>query len=1300
MGSNEQKFDIPKFDGKGDFGSWKFKVRYQLELQGLEYTLKETETVPTSEQTSTSATLIDSGKGVADVKTETEKAKFDPDKDKRARTIICMSLGDKPLRKVMNELTALGVWKALERDYQSKSLPNRIYLKQRYGAGKSQSLTIDDVTSAAYSKEIKLKQKVKSKENSEGLFVSRGRSDKGNNGQGGSRYESKDKRLKSRQRNQPKARECWICGKEDKDALFNLKEIDGGKVLIGNNTYSEVKEIGKLKIQNPDGSIVTLTEVRYMPTMGRNLISYGQLEKNGCNYVGEDFAVTLFKQGKKVFAGKYQDGLHYLQGTVLKEETSVANRWHSRLGHMSLKNMTILVKEGHLDSKEVHTIVFCEVRVLGKSHRQSFPEAKHTRAGILEYVHSDLWGYVSNESSMSGCKYFLTLIDGYSKKVWIRFLRSKDEVFEKFSEWKKLVENQTKKKIKCLRTDNDLEFYNQQMDKLCNDSGVRKHRTYTYTLRQNRVFERMNRRISDKIRCMLAETGMEKKFWVEAVATTVCLINRSPDESLKFKIPEEVWSGSKVDYSYLRWFGCVAYVHVQQDKISPKAVKGIFVEYPLGKNGYRVWLPEEGKCIISRKIVFDKETLYKEKETVLEARRKRKVTFSTNLIQGPSACDSVQSSTGQGGADSGKTSSTGQGGACLEDKESTGQGGANSEGTESGTETNEETESEEEGESNPEQESQEEQHESLDDYMLTRDRDRRVIKPPTRFDGSHYVAYALTCAEDLEIDEPRSVGEARRSKYWKKWEQAMIEEMRSLDKNETWEIVSKPDKKKIVGCKWIFKLKEGIPGVEEARYKARLVAKGFTQVEGIDYNEIFSPVVKHVSIRIMLSVVVNFDLELEQLDVKTAFLHGTLDEVIYMNQPEGFIEKGREDEVCLLKKSLYGLKQSPREWNQKFDEFMKSQGFHRSVNNPCVYHKGSTIDDQIFLLLYVDDMLVAAKDLEKIKILKKSLNKEFEMKDLGPATRILGMDIIRDREKGVLKLSQGRYLKQVLRTFNMDDCKAVVSPINSAMKLRSLTQEELIREEPLMSSIPYASAVGSLMYAMIGSRPDLAYAICLVSRFMAKPGRDHWAAVKWILRYLKGDTEVCLAYIEGFCDSDYATDQDKRRSGSGYVFQVGENTVSWRSSLQHMVVLSTIEAEYMVFTEAAKEGIWLQRICSELGFNSGSFKLNCDSQSAICLAKNSVHHDRTKHIATKACKASNSLRSSSPEKSRKNRLKFGQHHKQQAGVAENCWKHPLKIATGIQVSSEQMKIRPDDKGGDLWIFVIGSVVGFRKLVRV
>lgn len=267
----------------------------------------------------------------------------------------------------------------------------------------------------------------------------------------------------------------------------------------------------------------------------------------------------------------------------------------------------------------------------------------------------------------------------------------------------------------------------------------------------------------------------------------------------------------------------------------------------------------------------------------------------------------------------------------------------------------------------------------------------------------------------------------------------MEEEIKSLMKNGTWVLVNKPNKKKIVGCKWVFKFKEGIPGVEPPRFKARLVAKGFTQVEGVDYNEIFSPVVKHVSIRLILSAVVNFDFELEQLDVKTAFLYGSLDEEIFMSQPECFVEGGDESKVCLLKKSLYGLKQSPRQWNHRFDEFMKVQGFVQSENDQCVYYKGKELMDSVYLLLYVDDMLIAAKDMKKIQQLKDSLSQEFEMKDLGKATRILGMDIVRDREKGVLKLSQEKYLRQILRNFNMEGARAVVTPTSSQYKLRKLT---------------------------------------------------------------------------------------------------------------------------------------------------------------------------------------------------------------------------------------------------------------------
>lgn len=247
--------------------------------------------------------------------------------------------------------------------------------------------------------------------------------------------------------------------------------------------------------------------------MGRNLISYGQLQQTGCTYTGRDYLVEFYLGTTKVLTGKYANGLYYLQGIVKPAEANSfeavidhTKKWHSRLGHMNIRSMETLVKKGYLNKEEVGSLGFCEACTMGKSHRQKFPRAKHTSKGVLEYIHSDLWGSPSTVSSLSGAHYFLTFIDDFSKKVWIYFLKTKDEVFQRFSEWKLLVENQTGKKIKYLRTDNGLEFCNQSMDKLCRDSGIKRHKTCPYTPQQNGVSERMNRSVMDKVRSMLHET--------------------------------------------------------------------------------------------------------------------------------------------------------------------------------------------------------------------------------------------------------------------------------------------------------------------------------------------------------------------------------------------------------------------------------------------------------------------------------------------------------------------------------------------------------------------------------------------------------------------------------------------------------------------------------------------------------------------------------------------------------------------------------------------------------------------------
>ncbi|KAH9688524.1 Integrase catalytic domain-containing protein [Citrus sinensis] len=346
--------------------------------------------------------------------------------------------------------------------------------------------------------------------------------------------------------------------------------------------------------------------------------------------------------------------------------------------------------------------------------------------------------------------------------------------------------------------------------------------------------------------------------------------------------------------------------------------------------------------------------------------------------------------------------------------------------------------------------------------------------------------------------------------------------------------ITLPKENKAIGCKWVYVKKERFSRKNEIRYKARLVANGYAQKEGIYYNEVFSPVVKHSSIRILLAIVAQFDLELVQLDVKTVFLHGDLEEEIYMTQPDGFKVAGKENWVCKMTKSLYGLKQSPS--------------------------------------------IITSKSKYEIEKLKTQLNQEFKMKDLGEAKKILGMEICRDRTGGKISLSQKQYWKEVLQQFDA--------------------------EREYILQVPYSNAVGSLMYAMVCTTPNISHAVSIVSRYMHNPSKRQWQAVKWILRYIQKTMDVSLLFerddtlgqgVIGYVDSDYVGDLDKRRSTTGYVFTFAGGPISWKSTLQSTVALSTTEAEYMAIVEAIKEAIWLQDLLENLGLAQEHINVYCDS---------------------------------------------------------------------------------------------------------
>ncbi|KAL8110481.1 hypothetical protein AgCh_026264 [Apium graveolens] len=404
--------------------------------------------------------------------------------------------------------------------------------------------------------------------------------------------------------------------------------------------------------------------------------------------------------------------------------------------------------------------------------------------------------------------------------------------------------------------------------------------------------------------------------------------------------------------------------------------------------------------------------------------------------------------------------------------------------------------------------------------------------------------------------EPETYYEAVSHEKKEEWSKAMEEEMRSLQQNHTYDLVKLPKGKRALKNKWVYRLKTD-KNSGQTRYKARLVVKGFSQKKGVDFEEIFSPVVKMSSIRVVLGLAAKLNLEVEQLDMKTAFLHGNLEEEIYMEQPEGFRVPGKEDFVCRMRKSLYGLKQAPRQWYKKFDSFMKTHGYRKTSSDHCVFVKRFSEDDSIILLLYVNDMLILGHDASKLEKLKKDLSNTFSMKDLGPA-------------------------KQILVPFKR-------------------------KRKKKMEKIPYGSVIGSLMYAMIYTRPDLAHSVGVVSRFLSNPGREHWAAVKWIFRYLKGTSKLCLCYgngecvLDGFTDADMAGDFDSRKSTSGYLITYTGGAVSWQSRLQRCVALSTTEAEYIAITEACKEVLWMKKFLKDIGQKQKNFVVYCDSQRAIHL---------------------------------------------------------------------------------------------------
>jgi len=389
----------------------------------------------------------------------------------------------------------------------------------------------------------------------------------------------------------------------------------------------------------------------------------------------------------------------------------------------------------------------------------------------------------------------------------------------------------------------------------------------------------------------------------------------------------------------------------------------------------------------------------------------------------------------------------------------------------------------------------------------------------------------------------------------------MDQEMDSIRKDKTWRLTDRPGGRRVLKGKWVFKVKYELDkvGNNTTRHKARLCFMNNRQIKELDFNETFAPVAKFTTIRCILAMTAANGWELLQMDVKMAFPNGDLDEEVNMEQPEGYVHPTHPDRVCRLIQLLYGLKQARKMWYAKLDAFLKSQGFDNIDPDACLYIQmdGGEI---IIVVVYVDDLLLVASSMEAISKIKKAIRKRFEMKDLGEAKVILGLKNSSDKTMGTPKLSQGKCATQVLEKIGMAECKPIATPLEVGLQLAESEKSD--------ESLPYREAVGSLMYLMVGTRPDLAFAVGKLSRFVSGYGKEHWAAVKRILRYVKGSVDKGLVYnksalgiLRGFSEANWAGDYETRRSTTGFMFIFGGAAVSWASMLQKTVALSTMEAE-------------------------------------------------------------------------------------------------------------------------------------------
>ncbi|KAK2450734.1 putative mitochondrial protein [Trifolium repens] len=993
--------------------------------------------------------------------------------------------------------------------------------------------------------------------------------------------------------------------------FHSYNEITPIIVKLPNGNQVLAKQSGIVKFS----ASLTLTDVLCVHDFSVNLVSVSQLCK-ASNYVlsfnGIQCSIQDQITKKMIGFANASNGLYYLQ---LKDEDVTVNTtdgsnsisireqaiWHFRLGHLSNTRIQLLHKQFPyitVDNKGI-----CDICHLARHKKSPYKNSLNKAVIPFEIIHLDIWGPIGTKS-LHGHAYFLTIVDEYSRFTWAVLMKNKSETRQHIINFLTLVETQYHSKVKIIRSDNGIEF---EMPQFYATKGIIHQHSCVESPEQNGRVERKHQHLLNVGRALLFQAKMPKIFWSYAIQHATFLINRIPTPYLNGKSPFELLKNETPDLENIKVFGSLTYASTLQahrTKFEPRGRTCVFLGYKQGVKGTILYDLHNKEIFVSRNVTHHYNILpytsshtspkwhyhasYTPQnipvihdddpptippiliETIDLTTSPTSVTPNNNLETTPSL-DSHRSDTILATLDQTSISTR------------------------------------------PVRTKHRPSH--LSDYVcnhsdsLAKQSSSGTIYPISEYHSlsnlsqTHH-AYTTSVTHTLE---PTSYDEACKHECW---QQAMKTELDALAKTGTWELVDLPPLVKPIGSKWVYKVKYKADGTVE-RHKARLVAKGYNQVEGLNFFDTFSPVAKLTTVRTLLALASLKQWHLQQLDVNNAFLHGDLEEDVYMTIPAG-VQSHKPGQVCKLLKSLYGLKQASRRWYEKLTSLLIHEGYQQSTSDYSLFTLSSE-NDFTALLVYVDDIILAGTNTVEFNRIKSILDAQFKIKDLGALKYFLGLEVAQSREG--ISVSQRKYCLDLLKDTGLLGSKPATTPLDPSVKLHN-------DDGKLFEDVSqYRRLIGKLLY-LTNTRPDIAYATQQLSQFLHRPTNVHYQAACRVIRYLKNSPgkglffpRQCDIQILGFSDADWAGCIETRRSTSGYCFFLGNSLISWKAKKQITVSRSSSEAEYRALSTATCELIWLLFLLKDLKITcSKPPVLYCDSQSAMHIASNPFFHERTKHL--------------------------------------------------------------------------------------